>query len=84
MEIGLATLAYVLVTAVLISFSVPGIPSASLFMMAPVLVALGLPAEGVGLLIAVDTIPDMFNTLANVTGHMSSTTVVTRDDRAAI
>ena len=41
-------------------------------------VSLGLPAEGVGLLIAVDTIPDMFNTLANVTGHMSSTTVIAR------
>jgi len=77
-EMGLATLVSVLITAVLISFSVPGIPSASLFMMAPVLVSLGLPAEGVGLLIAVDTVPDMFNTLANVTGHMSSTTVVSR------
>jgi len=80
-EVGLATLAYVLITAVLISFSVPGIPSASLFMMAPVLVSLGLPAEGVGLLIAVDTIPDMFNTLANVTGQMASTTVVARERR---
>ena len=78
-EVGLASLVGVLVTAVLISFSVPGIPSASLFMMAPVLVSLGLPAEGVGLLIAVDTIPDMFNTLANVTGHMASTTVVARE-----
>jgi Na+/H+-dicarboxylate symporter len=83
-EMGLATLVSVLVTAVLISFSVPGIPSASLFMMAPVLVSLGLPAEGVGLLIAVDTIPDMFNTLANVTGHMSSTAVIARDDRPAV
>lgn len=82
-EVGLASLAGVLVTAVLISFSVPGIPSASLFMMAPVLVSLGLPAEGVGLLIAVDTIPDMFNTLANVTGHMASTTVVARRDSSA-
>ena len=82
-EVGLATLAYVLITAVLISFSVPGIPSASLFMMAPVLVSLGLPAEGVGLLIAVDTIPDMFNTLANVTGQMSSTTVVARKESNA-
>ncbi|MGH9867929.1 MAG: dicarboxylate/amino acid:cation symporter [Candidatus Polarisedimenticolia bacterium] len=79
-EMGLATLASVLITAVLISFSVPGIPSASLFMMAPVLVSLGLPAEGVGLLIAVDTIPDMFNTLANVTGHMASTTVIARNE----
>jgi Na+/H+-dicarboxylate symporter len=83
-EMGLATLVSVLVTAVLISFSVPGIPSASLFMMAPVLVSLGLPAEGVGLLIAVDTIPDMFNTLANVTGHMSSTAVIARDDGPAV
>jgi Na+/H+-dicarboxylate symporter len=82
-EIGLATLVSVLVTAVLISFSVPGIPSASLFMMAPVLVSLGLPPEGVGLLIAVDTIPDMFNTLANVTGHMSSTVVIARGSPAS-
>ena len=78
-EVGFGALVWVLITAVLISFSVPGIPSASLFMLAPVLVSLGLPPEGVGLLIAVDTIPDMFNTLANVTGHMSATTVIARD-----
>jgi Na+/H+-dicarboxylate symporter len=77
-EVGFGSLVWVLITAVLISFSVPGIPSASLFMLAPVLVSLGLPAEGVGLLIAVDTIPDMFNTLANVTGHMSSTAIIAR------
>ena len=82
-EMGFATLASVLITGVLISFSVPGIPSASLFMLAPVLVSLGLPAEGVGLLIAVDTIPDMFNTLTNVTGHMASTTVIAKDEPAA-
>ena len=75
-EMGIATLVSVMLTAVLISFSVPGIPSSSLFMIAPVLVSLGLPAEGVGLLIAVDTVPDMFNTLANVTGHMASTAVI--------
>ena len=80
-EIGFGALVWVLITAVLISFSVPGIPSASLFMLAPVLVSLGLPPEGVGLLIAVDTIPDMFNTLANVTGHMSATTVISRESR---
>lgn len=79
-EIGFATLVSVLITAVLISFSVPGIPSGSLFMMAPVLVSSGLPAEAVGLLIAVDTIPDIFNTLANVTGHMASTAVIARNE----
>ena len=55
-----------------ISFSVPGIPSGSLFLLAPVLVDIGLPAEGVGILIAVDVIPDMFKTLANVTSHLTS------------
>lgn len=59
------------VTATLISFSVPGIPSASLFLLAPVLVDLGLPAEGAGILIAVDAIPDMFKTTLNVTSHLT-------------
>jgi Na+/H+-dicarboxylate symporter len=65
------------VTSTLLSFSVPGIPSASLFLLAPVLVDLGLPAEGVGILIAVDVIPDMFKTLANVTSHLTSAVLVT-------
>ena len=77
-DVSITTLVWIMVTAVLISFSVPGIPSASLFMLAPVLVSFGLPPEGVGLLIAVDTIPDMVNTLANVTAHMSSTAVIAR------
>lgn len=82
-EIGLASLVGVLITSVLISFSVPGIPSASLFMLAPVLVSLGLPPEGVGLLIAVDTVPDMFLTTANVTAHMTSTAIIARESGEA-
>lgn len=65
------------VTSTLLSFSVPGIPSASLFLLAPVLVDIGLPAEGVGILIAVDVIPDMFKTLANVTSHLTASVLVT-------
>jgi Na+/H+-dicarboxylate symporter len=71
-----AQLAMLVVTSTLLSFSVPGIPSASLFLLAPVLVDLGLPAEGVGLLIAVDVIPDMFKTLANVTSHLTAAVLV--------
>ncbi|HVE79936.1 MAG TPA: cation:dicarboxylase symporter family transporter [Gemmatimonadaceae bacterium] len=70
------TLASVLLTSVLLSFSVPGLPSASLFLLAPVLVSYGLPAEGVGILIAVDAVPDMFKTLANVTAYMTSTAII--------
>jgi len=46
------------------------------------LVSLGLPAEGVGLLIAVDTLPDTVNTVANVTAHMSSTVVISKRSRS--
>lgn len=63
------------VTATLLSFSVPGIPSASLFLLSPVLVDLGLPAAGVGILIAVDVLPDMFKTLANVTSQLAAATI---------
>ncbi len=72
-----------IVTSTLLSFSVPGIPSASLFLLAPVLVDIGLPAEGVGILIAVDVIPDMFKTLANVTSHLTSAVLVAPRSEAA-
>jgi proton glutamate symport protein len=66
------------VTSTLLSFSVPGIPSGSLFILAPVLVDLGLPAEAVGVLIAVDVIPDIFKTTANVTAHLTATALASR------
>ncbi len=74
-EIGIPTLATVVVTSTLLSFSVPGIPSGSLFILAPVLVDLGLPAEAVGILIAVDVVPDIFKTTANVTAHLTAATL---------
>jgi len=75
-EIGLPTLAMVIVTSTLLSFSVPGIPSGSLFILAPVLVDIGLPAEAVGILIAVDVIPDIFKTTVNVTAHLTTAVLV--------
>jgi DAACS family dicarboxylate/amino acid:cation (Na+ or H+) symporter len=47
-------------------------------MLAPLLVTYGIPAEGVALLIAVDTIPDLFATATNVTGSLVAATVVAR------
>ena len=62
--------------SVLLSFSVPGIPGGSILIMAPVLLAVGAPVEGVGILLGVDTIPDMFRTTANVTGTMAAATII--------
>ena len=82
-EIDIVTLGSVIVTSTLLSFSVPGIPSGSLFILAPVLVNLGLPAEAVGVLIAVDVIPDIFKTTANVTAHLTAA-VLAGDRRESV
>ena len=59
------------VTVIFTTFAVPGIPGGSILAMVPVLNAAALPIEGIGILLAVDTIPDMFRTTANVTGTMT-------------
>ncbi len=73
-------LASVAVTVVLASSAVPGIPGGSIIAIVPVLTAAHLPLEGIGLLLAVDTIPDMFRTIANVTGAMTLTAMVRGPD----
>ena len=65
--------------SVAMSFSVPGIPSGGLFVIAPFFMTVGLPIEGIGILIALDVIPDLFKTLLNVTGHMTATVLLSRN-----
>lgn len=60
----------------LLSFYSPGIPSGGLLIMTPVYLALGLPVEGIGLLIAIDLIVDMFITAANVTANLGVTMMI--------
>lgn len=81
-DLAPAQMITIAVTAVLTSFSVPGVPGGSILVMVPVLLAANLPVEGVGILLAVDTIPDMFRTTTNVTGHMAAATILSRGDTA--
>lgn len=78
-----AQLATVAVTTVVSSFSVPGIPGGTIVGMIPVLMAAGVPVEGAGILLGVDTIPDMFRTTANVTGDMAAAVVLGRGEGAS-
>ena len=64
--------------SILLSYSVPPVPSGSLFLMAPVFGGLGIPVEGVAILIAIDVIPDLLKTATIVTAHMASAVVVAR------
>jgi Na+/H+-dicarboxylate symporter len=56
----------VVITALLASIGAAGIPMAGLVMITIILTAVGLPLEGVGLILAVDRILDMFRTTVNV------------------
>ena len=77
---SLATIAF---AAVFLAFAVPGIPRGAFIMLTPLFLAIGLPAKGIGILIAVDVIPDVFATVLNTTGHLVAATLVARryDDR---
>ena len=65
----------------LLSFYSPGIPSGGLLIMAPIYTSLGLPVEGIGILIAVDLIVDMFITTANVTANVTSAALLSKFHR---
>lgn len=65
-ELSFAQQMLVVFTALLASIGAAGIPMAGLVMMSVILTAVGLPLEGVGLIIAVDRILDMFRTSVNV------------------
>jgi Na+/H+-dicarboxylate symporter len=76
---GLATVAF---AAIFLSFAAPGVPRGAFLMLTPLFQAIGLPAEGIGILIAVDAIPDLFSTVLNVTGNLAAAAIVARQTEA--
>lgn len=77
-ELDSAAIAMIASTSILLSFSSPGIPSGSLVLLAPLFVSVGLPVAGIGMLIALDTIPDIFKTTSNVTADMAVAAILGR------
>jgi Na+/H+-dicarboxylate symporter len=55
--------------------TVAPVPSASIMTLAPALNAVGAPVAGLGILLGVDRIPDMFRSGTNMTGHMAAAVV---------
>jgi proton glutamate symport protein len=68
LELSFATQFVIVSLALITSVGVAGIPSASLVAIAVILSAIGLPLEGVGLILAVDRVLDMCRTAVNVYG----------------
>ena len=68
----------IFITATLAAIGAAGIPEAGLVTMVIVLTAVGLPMEGIGLLLAVDWFLDRLRTMVNVWGDSVGSTVVER------
>src|SRR3989440_9077474 len=83
LALGAAALLSIALASVFLTFGVPGIPRGAFIMLAPLFSALGLPVEGIGILIAVDAIPDTFATVLNVSGHLAATSLVSRTAAAS-
>ena len=67
-------------TGLLASIGAAGIPMAGLVMISVVLSAMGLPLEGVGLILAVDRILDMFRTTVNVWSDSCGAVIIAKSE----
>ena len=70
----------VILTATLASIGTAGVPGVGLIMLAMVLNQVGLPVEGIALIIGVDRLLDMLRTVVNVTGDSTVSTIVANSE----
>ena len=73
---GPAQLALAAGYSVLFNATVPGIPGGGIIAISPMLLALGLPLEGLAIVLAVDPIVDLFSTIGNVAADLAVAAIV--------
>ncbi len=81
--IGPREIAVVAFASIFLAAAAPGVPRGGFIMLAPLFSAIGLPLEGIGILIALDVIPDTFATVLNVTGDLAAAALVARFEPAS-
>ena len=79
-DLSLVDYLMVVLTATLASVGTAGVPGVGIIMLAMVLTQVGLPAEGIGLIIGVDRLLDMVRTVVNVTGDSTVSTVIAKSE----
>ena len=70
----------IILTATLASIGTAGVPGVGVIMLGMVLVQVGLPLEGIGLVMGIDRFVDMFRTMVNVTGDAVCTLVIAKTE----
>ncbi len=79
-ELGLAAQLTIVLTATLASIGAPGIPGGSIVMLIIVLSSVGLPVEGLALILGIDRPLDMLRTVVNITGDSTVASIVARSE----
>ena len=79
-ELGMSGYLTVILMSVLASIGTAGVPGVGLIMLSMVFVQVGLPVEGIGLILGVDRLLDMTRTAVNVTGDAVVTCVVAKSE----
>jgi Na+/H+-dicarboxylate symporter len=82
LDLGLTDYLLVITTATLASVGTAGVPGVGLVTLAMVLQQVGLPVEGIALIIGVDRILDMVRTAVNVTGDATVSCIVAHSENA--
>jgi Na+/H+-dicarboxylate symporter len=79
-ELGISGYLTVIMMSVLASIGTAGVPGVGLIMLSMVFVQVGIPVEGIGLILGVDRLLDMVRTAVNVTGDAVVTCVVAKSE----
>lgn len=81
-DLSIQALMMVILTATLASVGTAGVPGVGLITLSMVLQSVGLPVEGIALIIGVDRILDMTRTVVNITGDAVATVVIGKSEGA--
>lgn len=81
-DLGMSAFLAIIMTATLASIGTAGVPGVGLVMLTMVLNQVGLPVEGVALIIGVDRLLDMMRTVVNVTGDAVVTCLIAKSENA--
>ncbi|HHJ09899.1 MAG TPA: dicarboxylate/amino acid:cation symporter [Bacteroidetes bacterium] len=79
-DLTLGQMLIILLTALLASIGSPGVPGGSIVMLIIVLTSVGLPPEGIALILGVDRPLDMLRTVVNVTGDSTVASIVAKGE----
>ena len=79
-ELGLTEQFLIVITALVTSIGVAGIPAASLVAISIILTTIGLPLEGLGLILAVDRVLDMCRTSVNVFSDSCGAVIIAKSE----